>query len=486
VTGTPTVIEYGTLRRLPVPEATPGPTLPAFLGFPTSNSAPPGSGVQFFGGGPVASSTLTQTVDLRAAMSAIDQGNVPYELSGDLGGFFIDPSRTSVTVDFLDADGVKLGTGRLAPVTALERWFTTALVQRATAGTIPVGARRAQVVVRFTDLNPVLGNYNNAYADNLSFTVGAELPAPQPPTPPESRVGELDHVFMVYLENKGFSNIVGSPNAPYLNSLIDAYGLASNYYGLTHPSDPNYYPILGGSDFGVNYNCLANCFDQPNLADNIDAVGKTWAGYMEGGGGYSAPTDRLPFLAFSDIYNDPARVATHLFNLTQLGQDLTSPDFTPDFVWFAADDATNMEGDLEGFGLVLWALSQLTPKWLGGQQFDVRAGDLWLQRTVPVILNSAVWTDPTQKSAIFLTFDEDNNNVSLGIGNQGNHVVMVVIPSPGAVAAGMREGAIVVDDRYDHYSLLRTIEESLGLPPLTNNDKYAQPMNEFWRALPPI
>jgi hypothetical protein len=145
-----------------------------------------------------------------------------------------------------------------------------------------------------------------------------------------------------------------------------------------------------------------------------------------------------------------------------------------------------MEGDLEGFGLVLWALSQLTPKWLGGQQFDVRAGDLWLQRTVPVILNSAVWTDPTQKSAIFLTFDEDNNNVSLGIGNQGNHVVMVVIPSPGAVAAGMREGAIVVDDRYDHYSLLRTIEESLGLPPLTNNDKYAQPMNEFWRALPPI
>jgi hypothetical protein len=435
----------------------------------------------------VASSTLTQTVDLRAAMSAIDQGGVPYELSGDLGGFFIDPSRTSVTVDFLDADGVKLGTGRIAPVTALERWFTTALVQRAISGTIPVGARRAQVVVRFTDLNPVLGNYNNAYADNLSFTVGAELPAPQPPTPPESRVGELDHVFMVYLENKGFTNIVGSPNAPYLNSLINAYGLASNYYGLTHPSDPNYYPILGGSDFGVNYNCLANCFDQRNLADNIEAVGKTWAGYMQGGGGYSAPTDRLPFLAFSDIYNDPARVATHLFNLTQLAQDLASPATTPDFVWFAADDPTNMEGDLESaVGLVRWVLSQLTPTWLGGQQFDVKSGDEWLKSTVPVILNSAVWNDPSERSAIFLTFDEDNNNVSLGIGNQGNHVVMVVIPSPGAVAAGMRGGPFVVGDRYDHYSLLRTIEESLGLPPLTNNDKYAQPMNEFWRELPPI
>ena len=102
------------------------------------------------------------------------------------------------------------------------------------------------MVVTFTDRNPVPGNYNNAYADNLSFTVGAALPAPPPPTPPVSTVGPLDHVFMVYLENKGFTDIVDSPNAPYLNSLINAYGFGSNYYALTHPSDPNYYPILGG------------------------------------------------------------------------------------------------------------------------------------------------------------------------------------------------------------------------------------------------
>jgi hypothetical protein len=57
---------------------------------------------------------------------------------------------------------------------------------------------------------------------------------------------------------------------------------------------------------------------------------------------------------------------------------------------------------------------------------------------------------------------------------------MVVIPSPGAVAAGMADGPFIADDHYNHYSLQRTIEESLGLDPLTNNDKYAQPMNEFW------
>ena len=102
VTGTPTVIEYGTLRRLPWPLANPGPTLPEFLGFPTANSAPPGSGEQYFGGGPVATSSLTQTVDLSAAASDIDSGAVPYALSGSLGGFILDPSAASVRVDFLD------------------------------------------------------------------------------------------------------------------------------------------------------------------------------------------------------------------------------------------------------------------------------------------------------------------------------------------------------------------------------------------------
>ena len=476
VTGTPTVIEYGTQRRFPWPLGSPGPTFPAFLGFPSSACAPPDSGAQFFGGGPVATSTLTQAVDLRAAATDIDAGTVPYDLSADLGGFTIDPSAASVTVDFLDAKGVTIGTGGIRPVTALDRWFQTGLLERETAGTIPVGTRSARVVVTLNDCNPVLGNYNNAYADNLSLTVGAAQMAPAPLTPPVSTVGKLDHLFMVYMENKGFTDIVGSPNAPYLNTLINTYGFGSNYYALTHPSDPNYYPIVGGSDFGINYNCPANCFDERNLADNIEAAHKTWAGYMEGGGGYTTPTDRLPFLAFSDIYNDPARVAAHLFDLSQLRPDLASTATAPNFAWFAADDATNMEGPTDTvLGIIQWALSQLTT-----HQYNVAAGDAWLQDTIPVIMNSPVWNNPTQKSAIVITFDEDYNNLSTGIGNQGNHIVTVVIPSAGAVAGGMRNGHFVADDYNNHYSLLRTIEDSLGLPPLTNNDRFAEPMNDYW------
>src|SRR6185437_6181342 len=103
VTGTPTVIKYGTMRRLPWPLGSPGPTLPAGVGFPRLQDGPTDGAVQFFGGGNVATSTLTQYVDLSGAAPQIDTGTVPYMLSGWLGGFLEDPSEASVTVTFITA-----------------------------------------------------------------------------------------------------------------------------------------------------------------------------------------------------------------------------------------------------------------------------------------------------------------------------------------------------------------------------------------------
>lgn len=477
-TGTPTVIPYGTLRQFPLGLASPLPPFPAFLGFPVSDAGSPG-GNQFFAGGPVASSSLTQTVDLSAAASEIDGGTVPYKLSADLGGYILDPSATLVTVNFLDANQASLGTGQLQPVTLFDRLFVfTGLQPRQSSGTIPVGTRSAQVVLNFMDGDPFPGNLNNAYADNLSFTVGADLPAPPPPARPASSVTQLDHVFLVYLENHGVTDVIGSPNAPYFNSLVATYGYDSNYYALTHPSSPNYYPILGGSDFGLTYNCPSNCFDQRNLVDNLEAARKTWAGYEQNGGGFTDP-GQLPFLAFNDIFTNPARVA-NIVPLTQLSTDLKSAATTPNFVWFSADENNAGEGPIDvPFGLLAFVLSQLTD-----HQYNVKAADNFLRDNVSTILNSKVWNDPTQKSAIFITFDEDYNNLSLGIGNQGNHVPLVVIPSQGAVNSGVRGGNFVTDDYGNHYSLLRTIEDSLGLPPLTNNDKFAPPLNGFFTPNP--
>ncbi len=59
--------------------------------------------------------------------------------------------------------------------------------------------------------------------------------------------------------------------------------------------------------------------------------------------------------------------------------------------------------------------------------------------------------------------DEDYNNLSLGVGNEGNNVPMIVIPNQGAVNAGMQSGHFTTNTYYNEYSLMATIEDSLGL-----------------------
>ncbi len=491
VTGNPTVIQYGTLKNSwPTGLSFQLPNLWHGVSYPTADQAPPSSGDQFFGGGNVTSSTITQTVNLAAAGADIDGGAVTFNLSGYLGGYLLDPSYTTVQVSFLDQNNTYLSSAEIGPVTNLARLGFTGFKQRTTTGTIPVGTRSAVVTVNFNDLNPVhigfTARYNNAYADNLSFTISTDLPAPADPTPPVSNIGDLDHVFLVYMENKGYDSIVGSPNAPYLNSLINAFGFANNYYAITHPSLPNYYAMAGGTDFGKTYNCPDVCIDANSLMEEIDGAGKTWAGYaqsLEAGenplvasGGYSP--DQLPFPAFQYVGGNQAYAEAHILPLTQMATDLQSNATTPNFVWFAADEDSNGEGPVDNLlGVLRFIGSQLDPK----HQYNVAAADEFLQQNVPTILNSAVWNDPTVKSALIVTFDEDNNNITLGFGNEGNHIVTVVIPSPGAVAlGGMRGGPFIVTDRYDHFSTLRTIEDALDLPNMTNNDKFATPLNGFW------
>ncbi len=473
-TGTPTVIPYGTPRAI-LPFAIQLPDLPKFLGFP--QHAPPGGGHNFAGGGPVATSTISQTVDLTGA------AGTPYTLSADLGGRLLNPSSASVQVTFYSSTGAVLGTGSTGSVTLLDRLGFTEFQPRETSGTIPVGTTSAVVTTTFADRCPILGHYNDAYADNVSFRVGDPSLTPAQLTVPTSHVGQIDHVQVIYLENKGVGNIIGSPNAPYINSLINSQDYVSNYYALGHPSNPNYFRIMGGSDFGIAYNPVSNVINAPSLMQEMDQAGISWAGYAQGmpfpgatmSSGTYAP-DALPFLEFKYVFNNtPAYLQTHLLPTTQLSTDFANPNTAPRFAWIAADSANNMEGPVNTPGSVArWALSQLT-----NHQYNVAAGDAFTQQEVQAIEASPTWNS-SQSDVIYITMDEDSNNLSLGLGNQGNHVVMVAIPNQAAIAAGMQPGPYVVSGYANQYSLMATIEDNLGLPPLTANDMYAQPMNGLW------
>jgi phosphatidylinositol-3-phosphatase len=241
----------------------------------------------------------------------------------------------------------------------------------------------------------------------------------------------LSHVYVIVLENRSYSEIVGASDAPYLNSLIADYGLATNYHSLTHPSQPNYIALVSGSTQGIaddgSYDVTA-----PNLADQLEAAGKSWADFQQDypgscftGGSASGGPDgpgtyarkHNPFISFTAISADPARCA----NIT----DFSSFDpAAADFELIVPNELNDMHSA------------------------STAQGDAFMRSFVPRILQSDAWR---LGGVLFITWDEGG----------GDHVPLIVVSS--LTPAGTRSNLI-----HDHYSLLRAIEDGFGLPCLAN------------------
>src|SRR5262249_14514011 len=95
-----------------------------------------------------------------------------------------------------------------------------------------------------------------------------------------------DHIFLMTEENEPYGNIIGNVHAPILNALANDYGLATNYHGTSHPRQPSYVAILGGSDFGISsddpYYFPGQTIDAPNLMSQLEAGGDSWKAYLQG------------------------------------------------------------------------------------------------------------------------------------------------------------------------------------------------------------
>jgi phosphatidylinositol-3-phosphatase len=262
-------------------------------------------------------------------------------------------------------------------------------------------------------------------------------------------VPAFDHIFVVIMENHGYNEIIGSPDAPYLNQLAGQYGVATNYFSVAHPSLPNYLALTGGDTFGITTDCT-DCFQQaPNLVvDRIAASGRTWRAYMESmpspayvGDAYPYMQKHDPFVYYDDLRTDPAQFA-NVVPASQLATDLGSVQTTPAFGWITP----NMLDDMH--------------------DGTVAQGDTWLAHQIPALLAAPAWTE--QNSLLFITWDEDDNA-------PGNQVATLVIANQ--VPASFRSAVT-----YNHYSLLRTIEVAWGLAPLTANDAQATVMSDFFAA----
>ncbi|MFE9423303.1 ricin-type beta-trefoil lectin domain protein [Kitasatospora sp. NPDC006697] len=423
-------------------------------GFPTSATPGPANrGTAFFAGGATGNSGLSQTADVSSAATAIDGGGVSYNLSGWLGGYAGQNDRVGLTATFQGANGASLGTAAIAPVSNTDRGNTTELLQRSAVGTLPVGTRSIKVDLAFTW---TAGSTTDGYADNLSLTLSAPLPAPAL-TAPASSVPGYDHVFLVYMENEDYGNIIGNTSAaPYINSLLPQGTSLTQSYATTHPSDPNYVALAAGGLYGLTGNSVSTTtIDAPHLGNAVENAGRTWKEYLDGANGncdstshgYYAPDD-APFYYFKDMKTDAAYCQAHMQPLTQMATDLKSTATTPAFSWFAADDCNDMEA------------CGITP------------GDTWLKQTLAPILTSPAWT--TQRSLLIVTWDE---GATKAFGpSYPNRIPTILLGSQNSVKAGYSSS-----QRTDQYGQLRTIDTALGLQPLTTNDRYAATVNDAWQ-----
>lgn len=118
--------------------------------------------------------------------------------------------------------------------------------------------------------------YKNEYYENEKKEIINEAVASTFPHP--------SHIIFVWFENKKYSSIIGSSNAPYINSLIAKGTLFTNMFAITHPSYPNYVDFFAGQPNGItNDNCInTTTLTTPNLYTNLKSVGRTFAWYSEG------------------------------------------------------------------------------------------------------------------------------------------------------------------------------------------------------------
>jgi hypothetical protein len=230
-----------------------------------------------------------------------------------------------------------------------------------------------------------------------------------------------EHVVWIVMENKAASQIVGASSAPYINSLAARCGSASSFFAETHPSLPNYVAMTSGSPQGISDDNAPSSHPL-NVESIFSQLGSNWKSLQE-----SMPSNCAK--ASSGQYavkHNPAAYYTNIASACA-AQDVPltdPPDISARFTFVTPNMCSDMH------------------------DCNVNQGDAWLGTWLPRFLSTPEYH--SGKTAIFLTFDEDDMS-------SNNHIATLVV-SP-STPAGMVDGA-----PWNHYSMLRTTEEMLGLP----------------------
>src|SRR5438876_6589452 len=97
----------------------------------------------------------------------------------------------------------------------------------------------------------------------------------------QPQVPAFQHVVVIVFENKEYGAVLGSRDAPTFNRMAQRYATLTQYYGVAHPSLPNYLALVSGSTHRIVDDCTSCVVDGSNLADELETAHKTWKLYAE-------------------------------------------------------------------------------------------------------------------------------------------------------------------------------------------------------------
>lgn len=311
------------------------------------------------------------------------------------------------------------------------------------------------------------------------------------------------HVFVIVLENKTYEETFGpSSPAPYLSKTLTAQGvLLRQYYGTGHFSLDNYISMISGQ--APNPQTQGDCqyftdFVSPNggaldgngqalgtgcvypktvltLADQLQGAGVSWKGYMEDMGapcrhpalnakddtqsakvGDQYAARHNPFVYFHSIIDDDATCRSHVVDLTQLTGDLSTAGGTPRFSFITP----NLCHDGHDAPCV------------NGEPGGLASSDAFLQTWVPKITSSPAF----QRNGVLIVMFDESEAASTAMDTRYccHQPSGLNTPMPGITGrGGGLMGAVVLsqyvrpgtvsDEPYNHYSLLRTLEDLYGV-----------------------
>ncbi|WP_123040280.1 alkaline phosphatase family protein [Cohnella candidum] len=248
---------------------------------------------------------------------------------------------------------------------------------------------------------------------------------------------KVNKIVVVIEENHSYKQIFNNPNAPYMNQLMKAGANLTNHYAIEHPSQPNYYDLFSGSNQGIKDDKRPKTkFSTANLASELIKKGYSFGGYSES----------LPKTGFDGSFDSKfkyARKHNPWTNFTNVPSSANMP--------FSA-----FPKDFSKLPDVSFVVPNLDHDIHDG---TVKQADDWLKQNLSAYVEWA----RKNNSLFIVTWDEDD------FSSKNKIPTFLVGPmiKPGSYAL-----------KSNHFSLLRTIENLYGLPPL-GASKSAEPLQVF-------